>query len=139
MAERTYSELIQLPTIIERFDYLKLGGKIGFKTFGKDRWLNQHFYHLKEWLSIKRGIIARDQGFEFGLDGYPIKGFVIVHHLNPITKEQILDRDPWILDPENLISVSDLVHKAVHYGNAGLLPQDYIPRQPFDTCPWRTR
>lgn len=135
---RTYSELITFPTLEERFEYLKLSGTIGFKTFGLDRYLNQMFYHLPEWKATRNDVLIRDGGYDLGVRNFPIKGLINVHHLNPITKEQILDRDPWLFDLENLISSSDRTHKAIHYGSAALLPQDYVPRTPFDTCPWRT-
>lgn len=134
---RRYSELIKLPTLIERFEYLRLNGEVGFATFGYDRWLNQIFYRDKQWKSVRNDIIIRDNGCNLGLEGYEIRSGLIVHHINPITKEDILNRSPKLFNPENLICVSDKVHRAIHYGDRSLLPQDPITRTPNDTCPWR--
>lgn len=137
MIIRTYSELMQFETIEERFEYLRIGGKIGEDTFGFDRYLNQMFYRLPEWKKTRRYVIIRDGGCDLGVEGYDIFGIVIVHHMNPVTKEQILNRDPVLFDPEYLITVSDLTHKAVHYGDSNLLPKIYTERRKNDTCPWR--
>lgn len=134
---RYYSDLIKLPTLKERYDYLRIGGKVGQSTFGYDRWLNQMFYALPEWKSVRNKIIIRDNGCLFGLEGYEIKSGIVIHHMNPITREDIVDRNPDIFNPEFLICVDDRVHKAIHYGNENLLPQDPIERRPFDTCPWK--
>ena len=137
MIIRTYSELMQFETIEERFEYLRIGGKIGEDTFGFDRYLNQMFYRLPEWKKTRRGVIIRDGGCDLGVEGYDISGIVIVHHMNSVTKEQILNRDPVLFDPEYLISVSDPTHKAIHYGDSNLLPKIYTERRKNDTCPWR--
>ena len=135
---RTYSELIKLPTFKQRFNYLKLDGQIGEDTFGFDRWLNQYFYQQKEWRKVRDEVIVRDKGNDLGLDGFMIgKRNLIVHHMNPITRRDILDRSQDILNPEYLICVSRLTHQAIHYGNEDLLPADPIDRKPFDTCPWK--
>lgn len=137
MTIRTYSELITLPTFEERFEYLRLDGQVGIETFGFDRWLNQVFYKRSDWLSIRDKVIVRDLGLDLGIEGRKIWGRIIVHHMNTITKQDILDRSPLALDPEYLIATSDLTHKAIHYGDKNLLISDPIIRRPNDTCPWR--
>jgi hypothetical protein len=137
MKIRTYSELCKLETIEERYEYLKLGSKVGEETFGFERWLNQTFYRSKEWREIRDEVIIRDNGCEFGLEGYEIDGGIIVHHMNPITKEDILHNFEEVINPEYLISCSSLTHKAIHYGSKDLLPQDPVVRRKNDTCPWR--
>lgn len=134
---RTYSELSKLETLEDRFEYLRLDGTIGEDTFGFDRYLNQMFYKLPEWRKTRRDVIIRDNGCDLGVEGFDIMGPITVHHMNPITKQQILDRDPTLFDPEYLISTSSLVHKAIHYGDSNLLPRDFVERRKNDTCPWR--
>lgn len=134
---RTYSELSKLSTIVERFRYLKLGGKVGEETFGFDRYLNQIFYKSKEWLEVRDDVIVRDLGFDLGVTDYDIIGNIYVHHMNPMTKDDILYNVDILLNPEFLISTSDLTHKAIHYGNEGLLPKDPVIRRKNDTCPWK--
>ena len=136
--DKCYSELIKLPTLVERFEYLRTYSKIGEETFGGQRMLNQMLYQKNElWKSLRRKVIIRDNGFDLGVEGYSIVGKIIVHHINPLTKEQLLNFDPCIFDEENLISCSHNTHNAIHYGDKSLLPQDPIERRPFDTCPWR--
>lgn len=137
---RTYSELITLPTFKERFDYLSLGGKIGIQTFGADRWINQAFYTSREWREVRDYVIVRDSldlPFDLGHPDRPIRSCIVVHHMNPITIDDIREATDFLLDPEYLITTSDLTHKAIHYGDFNLLPEDYVERQPNDTCPWR--
>lgn len=134
---RTYSELSKLSTFKERFDYLKLNGKIGEDTFGHSRFLNQDFYSSPEWRRTRRNIIVRDNGCDMGLDGYSIQGRIYVHHINPITVDDILERRSKLFDPENLICVSSMTHEAITYGIEGMLPTDPVIRRPNDTCPWR--
>ena len=134
---KTYSELIQIPTFVERFRYLKIGGRVGEITFGSDRWLNQHFYQSPEWRRLRNFIINRDNACDLGIPGREIYKYVIIHHITPITKQDILDRNPMVLDPENLICVTDKTHKAIHYGDEGLLYTEPVERSRFDTCPWR--
>lgn len=110
---------------------------IGIETFGFDRWLNQEFYSSYEWKKFRRDIIARDNGNDMGLDGYPINGTIIVHHLNPITEDQLVHSEDVIFDPENVICVSKRTHNAIHYGDFSLLPRPLIERRPNDTVPWR--
>lgn len=134
---RTYSELSNLQTFKERFDYLKLNGKVGEDTFGHSRFLNQDFYSSPEWRRTRRNIIVRDNGCDMGLEGYSIQGRIYVHHINPITVDDILERRPCLFDPENLICVSSMTHEAITYGIEDILPTDPVIRRPNDTCPWR--
>lgn len=138
MNKKTYSELIQIPSYIERYRYLRLGWKTGEITFGNERYLNQLLYKSPEWKSTRRGIIIRDHGFDMGVDGYEIQGIILVHHMNPITVEDIYERRDCVFDEENLISVSKITHNAIHYGSEELLVIDEIPeRRPGDTIFWR--
>ncbi len=134
---KTYTELIQIPTIQERFDYLNQGSAVGDETFGYDRYLNQKFYNTPEWKKVRRNVIARDEGCDMAHPDYPIGGRVIVHHLNAITPQMILDRDPALFDMDNLVCVSHETHEAITYGSKEMLPEDPVERTPHDTCPWR--
>ena len=134
---RTYSELIILPTFEERFEYLKLNGRVGEELFGYNRYLNQIFYQGELWKSIRRKIIIRDNGCDLGCEGYDIRGAVYVHHMNPITLEQLKNNDPCLVDPENLICCSFMTHEAITYGDISLLPHPLIERKPNDMCPWK--
>lgn len=134
---RSYDELCQLPTFEERYEYLKLNGRIGEETFGSDRYLNQVFYTSDEWKEIRRIVILRDNGCDLGIPGREIKGSIYVHHMNPIRVEDILRHSSILLRPEFLICASKRTHEAIHYGDASLLQTDYKERKPFDTCPWR--
>lgn len=135
---RTYSELILLPTFKERFEYLKLDGRVGEDTFGFDRWLNQQFYHSKLWEDAKRKVIIRDNGCDLGLEDYEIHGRILVHHMNPISKEDIIRKSDILLNPEYLISTCKCTHDAIHYGDFNLANQNgIVERRPNDTCPWR--
>lgn len=135
---RTYSELITLPTFEERFKYLQLNGAVGRDTFGFDRYLNQYIYQRSQrWKSARDKIIVRDNGCDLGVEGYSIYGRIIIHHMNPISVEDILSDRDWIFDPEFLICVSHRTHNAIHYGDESLLPQTLIERTKNDTCPWR--
>lgn len=134
---RTYSELILLPTYEERFRYLRLDGEVGKDTFGFDRYLNQIFYKSSEWKSIRDWVIIRDNGCDLGVDGREIYGRILIHHMNPITKEDVLNRTDLLLNPEYLICTSKLTHDAIHYGDEDLLIKDPVIRRPNDTCPWR--
>ena len=136
--DKSYSELCKLKTLVERYEYLRTYSKIGEETFGGHRYLNQKLYTSNPlWDSVRRKVIIRDGGFDLGLEDYIIQGKIIVHHINPLTKEQLLNFDPCIFDLENLISCSHNTHNAIHYGDKSLLPQDPIERKPNDTCPWR--
>lgn len=137
MKIKSYSEMCSFSTFTERFNYLKLNGKVGAETFGFDRYLNQVLYCSQEWKRFRRQVIIRDNGCIFGLDGYDINGRLIVHHINPITLEQIEQRDPMIFSMENVVCVTHNVHEAIHYGDESLIPTDPIIRKPNDTCPWK--
>lgn len=136
---RTYSELILLPTFEERFEYLKLDGRVGEETFAFDRYLNQMFYQNdREWKSIRNYVIMRDLGCDLGIEGREImSGKILIHHMNPISKEDILRRTRYLLDPEYLISTMKRTHDAIHYGDKSLLITDPVIRTKNDTCPWR--
>lgn len=137
MSIRTYSELIKLPTFIERFEYLRLDGIIGEETFGFDRYLNQLFYKSKEWLRIRDEVIVRDNGCDLAIPDREIHGRIIVHHMNPINIEDVLYRKKDILDPEFLVCTIKNTHDAIHYGDSDLLITEPIERTKNDTCPWR--
>ena len=134
---RIYSELITLPTFEERYRYLKIGGTVGEETFGFDRYLNQSFYKTKEWLRIRDHVIIRDQGCDLAMIDREIRGKILIHHMNPITKEDIVRRTKYLLDPEYLICTVKNTHDAIHYGDESLLIKAPIERQKNDTCPWR--
>lgn len=132
---RTYSDLVQLTTFEDRFEYLRLVGKVGFPTFGHERWMNQHFYTSSEWRRIRNEVIARDNGFDIGVVGHPISGKIIVHHMCPLDPEKLEQSDETILSPEYLISCSIMTHNAIHFGDAA---PDHKPieRRPGDTLLW---
>jgi len=135
--DRTYSELMKLNSFEERFNYLKLNGKTCAETFGAERYLNQVFYKTAEWKSIRNIVITRDLGRDLGIEGHEIYGRAIVHHMNPVTIEDINSRNANLLNPEYLITVSHQTHNALHYGDENLLQKDPVERFPNDTCPWR--
>lgn len=139
MIIKTYSELIQLETFEERYEYLRVGGRVGEETFGFDRYLNQKFYKDPEWLSIRDDVIVRDNGCDLGMPGHDIPEGVkiLVHHINPITIDDIVNRNPKLFDPENLICTIKNTHDAIHYGDESLLITAPIERSKNDTCPWR--
>ena len=134
---RTYSELILLPTFEERFDYLRLSGSVGESTFGFDRYLNQVFYRSPEWKRIRDYVIARDNGCDLGVEGYAIHGRILVHHMNPITIEDIERESAFLMDPEYLITTIHNTHNAIHYGDDSQLYKGPVVRTKNDTCPWR--
>lgn len=136
---KSYTELLQIPDYIDRFNYLKIGGKIGIETFGSDRYLNQVFYTSSEWRRFRNTIIARDKACDMAFDGFEVSGQkLIIHHLNPITAEDVLNRSSVLFDPENVVVVADGTHRAIHYGDESLLPHlTPIMRAPNDMCPWR--
>ena len=137
MSIRTYSELITLPTFEERYRYLKLDGRVGEDTFGFDRYLNQIFYKSKEWRSVRDYVIARDNGCDLGIEGHEIFGKILIHHMNPITKTDILERSDLLLNPEYLICTIKNTHNAIHYGDENLLITTPKERTKNDTCPWK--
>lgn len=134
---RTYSELITLPTFKERFQYLQLSGSVGANTFGYDRYLNQLFYRSPEWKQLRDEIIIRDNGCDLAMDGYDIYGRIIIHHLNPLVKDDILNRSEYLLNPEFLVCTTHNTHNAIHYGDESLLITEPIVRSRNDTCPWK--
>ena len=134
---KRYSELTTIPTYEERFKYLQLKGAVGDDTFGYDRYLNQILYNSPEWKRLRNQIIIRDNGRDLGCEGYEIYGRILIHHMNPITVEDIVSRDPIVFDPENLICVSHNTHNAIHYGDENLLTRNPIERRINDTCPWK--
>lgn len=134
---RTYSELIKLQTFEERFRYLQLNGRVGEETFGFDRYLNQKFYNDPEWLRIRDQVIIRDNGCDLAMPDREIKTRILVHHMNPIDKENILRRSDFLLNPEYLICTIKATHDAIHYGDESKLIIMPPERRPNDTCPWR--
>ena len=136
---KTYTELIRLPTFKERFDYLYVGGQVGAKTFGNERYLNQVFYESEEWKAVRRAVILRDNACDLGIEGREIQNsrLVRIHHLNPITIEDIRNHSPKLTDPENLITCLNKTHQAIHYTGWDGVLQEPVERAPNDTCPWR--
>ena len=138
---RTYSELIQLLNYDDRVAYLQLNGSVGEDTFGFDRYLNQRFYRSKEWKSVRNEVILRDNACDLGLEDLPIPDGepILIHHMNPVTKKDILERSKWLLDPEYMISTIKRTHDAIHYGDDSLIFTMSIERSMNDTCPWKQR
>lgn len=135
---RTYTELNNIKSFNDRFRYLKLDGNVGESTFGPDRYLNQMLYNSSEWRQFRNRIIVRDNGCDLGCDGYDIYGKILIHHINPISKSDILNRDSMIFDPENVICVSFDTHNAIHYGDESIFnATQVIERTKNDTCPWK--
>ena len=149
LESKSYSQLILLPTMLERFEYLRLDGLIGDRTFGGDRYLNQALYTSAEWKQFRNSIIIRDNGCDMAMPGFdiiqifqgkPLKrrsDYIIIHHINPLLPKDIRKASSKIFDQDNVVCVSPNTHRAIHYGDASLLPQEYTPRSPNDTCPWR--
>lgn len=133
---RSYSELQKLHTFEERFRYLSLRGLVGESTFGFDRWINQEFYHSREWRDIRHHVIARDLGCDLGIEGYEIHANLHVHHMNPMSASHISSGEEAILDPDFLITTSQRTHNAIHYGDERLLPRPLEPRRSGDTKLW---
>lgn len=133
---RTYSDLRLLDTLEERYDYLELGGVVGESTFGFDRWMNQMFYRSREWKQIRHHVIVRDAGLDLGAADAPLLGAHLIHHMNPITVEQIEESSENLLDPEFLITTSLRTHNAIHYGDKSQLPWSFVERRPGDTRDW---
>ena len=134
---KTYSELITIPTFAERVEYLKLSGIVGRDTFGYDRYLNQILYNSPEWKRFRRDIIIRDNGCDLACEGYEIRGRIIIHHINTISIEDIVNRNPMVFDPENVITTTHNTHNAIHYGDKELLVTVPIERSANDTCLWK--
>lgn len=137
MMLRNYTDISKLDSFLERYRYLKLGGKVGEETFGYDRYLNQIFYKDPEWLEARDKVIIRDCGCDLGMPDREIRGKILVHHMNPVTKEQIIRRDPMLFDPEYLICTIKSTHDAIHYGDETLLILEPVIRRKNDTCPWK--
>jgi len=136
---RSFSELSQLETFVERFDYLKLKGVVGDRTFGSERHRNQQFYRSREWRLIRDEVIARDYGCDLGMEGFDIYDRILIHHMNPMVPEDIIHGNEDILDPEYLISVTHRTHNAIHYGDRSLLALPVVERRPGDTRLWGNR
>ena len=133
---RTYKELSRLDTFEERYRYLKLSGNLGERTFGFDRWINQRFYKSQEWKSVRNHVIVRDNGCDLGISGYEIVTGLIIHHMNPLSVEDVKHGEEWIIDPNFLITTSLQTHNAIHYGDESLLPRGPIERKMGDTTLW---
>lgn len=136
-SNKSYKELIKLKTFEERLRYLQLNANVGIETFGSGRWLNQRLYHSSLWADVKNEIIIRDNGCDLGLEGYEIRGRIYIHHLNPITKEDVLNNSSKLYDPNNLICVSFDTHQSIHYGSECAALTQLVERRPNDTCPWK--
>lgn len=135
---RNYTELSKLKTFKERYEYLRLDGQVGEETFGFDRYLNQMFYKSDEWKRVRNYVIIRDNGCDLGIpDRKIIDSMILVHHMNPITKTDILEKSEILLDPEYLITTVKPTHDAVHYGDESLLGEELVERSKNDTCPWK--
>lgn len=139
MMIRSYSDLIQLPTFEERYDYLRLRGIVGAETFGFDRIFNQMFYRSDEWKFIRGQVIARDLGCDLGIHDRDIFDRIVVHHMNPISIDDIRNSTEFLMDPEYLITTSDMTHKAIHYGTDNVFKLENRERRPYDTCPWKRK
>ena len=137
MTIKCYSDLRQIDTFKERYYYLKLHGIVGEETFGFDRYVNQMLYKSSKWRKTRSKIIIRDNACDLGIDGYELPNYIVVHHINPITLEDIEEERDIIFDPENLICCSTRTHKAIHYGDETLLPKEPVIRTPGDTCLWK--
>jgi len=133
---RTYSELVKLHTFEERFNYLVLGGSVGHATFGVDRYINQNFYSSHEWKSARSYVIARDFGCDLGVEGFEIHSGLLVHHVNPMSAEDLTHGEDWVIDPEFLITTTLDTHNAIHYGDARQLRKPFVERSPGDTKLW---
>jgi hypothetical protein len=133
---RTYSELVELTTFEDRFDYLSLRGEVGCATFGGNRWINQQFYTSREWRRLRHDVIARDEGRDLGIEGLDIHDRIIVHHMSPIAENDILHGTARALDLDNLICTTHDTHNAIHFGDAKLLKKPHIPRRSGDTKLW---
>ena len=134
---RCYSDLIQLPTFQERYNYLKLHGKVGEDTFGYDRYINQMLYKSLKWKRTRSQVIIRDNGCDLGVEGFELEDYIMVHHMNPLTLEDIEEERDNVFNPEYLICCSSRTHKAIHFGDESMLPKEPVVRRPNDTCLWR--
>ena len=136
---KSYSEMSQCGTFDERYNYLKLQGEVAGETFGFDRYLNQKFYKSREWKRVRDQVIVRDNGCDMGLKDYPIKGKILIHHINPLSLDEVNNSSPALLDPNNLVCVSHETHNAIHYGDQTIVKdKTLVERRPNDTSPWRS-
>lgn len=133
---RSYSELKRRVTFEERFRYLSLNGQVGVETFGTDRYINQRFYQSSEWRDVRFEVIERDRGCDLGVEGYEIYSELYIHHLNPITTAHLVEGNPCVLDPANLITTTHITHNAIHYGDVTRLPRKLVERTRGDTKLW---
>jgi hypothetical protein len=136
MQTRTYSQMRTYETFEERFEYLCLAGEVGAETFGFDRWMNQMFYRSREWKDARDFVIVRDNGCDLAVPGYEVHGGALVHHLNPMTPEDLIEGSEWVLDPEYLVLTTKRTHNAIHYGDASLIRKPLVARRPGDTKLW---
>lgn len=136
---RSYSELSQISDYMDRFRYLAIKAQVGEATFGHERFLNQDFYHSRQWRLMRNEVIARDYSRDLGCEGYDLHSLVVVHHMNPMSREDIALGREAIMDPEFLITTTHKTHNAIHYGSEDLLPQPYVERRPGDTTLWAPR
>lgn len=137
---RTYTKLMQIPTFLERYRYLRIGGEVGKETFGWERYINQKFYTSNEWRRFRQQIIIRDFGCDLACDGHEFADheLIFIHHMNPIDSSDILNQTEFLMNPEYVISCRDSTHKAIHYGDESLImPYELTTRSPNDTCPWK--
>lgn len=135
---KTYDDLVKFTSFEDRFNYIKLDGTVGIQTFGSERYLNQLLYHTKEWKTFRNKIILRDNGCDLGCPDREIYGRIIIHHINPISIEDILNRSSRVFDENNVICVSHMTHEAIHYGDENILvSSNLVERKPNDTCPWK--
>lgn len=133
---RNFKELSRLTTFEERVAYLSLTGSVGVDTFGFDRWVNQYFYRSRAWRRVRAEVILRDSGCDLGVPGREIYSNLLVHHMEPVTKQDIVDGSDWILDPEYLVTTQHDTHNLIHYGSSDALPKPYEERKPGDTKLW---
>lgn len=136
MKTRSYSELRRIPDFYDRLDYLHLKGSVGSQTFGYDRWINQEFYRSHDWKAVRRQVILRDNGCDLGVEGFEIQTGLLVHHMNPMSVDEVVNFEEWILNPEYLITTTQWTHNAIHYGTEKSLPRRLVERSPGDTKLW---
>lgn len=137
MSRKTYSELIAMDDFLDRYEYLRIGGTVGESTFGSNRYLNQILYRSYDWKKFRREMIIRDNGCDLAHPDYEIGGIIILHHINPITIDDVKNRRYCVFNPENVVCVSYRTHEAIHYGDDTLLMKGPVVRRPGDTIPWR--
>lgn len=134
---RSYLEMLTFSSYQKRYEYLRIPSTVGITTFGSDRYLNQMFYHDPEWKAVRDRVIIRDGGCDLGIEGREIRSRIQIHHINPITRDDVINRSPKLFDMNNLICCSESTHKAIHYGDTTSIIKDPVERKPNDTCPWK--